>query len=264
MSVEVHVARLKARGWDWPILWDAVEMMARKENCLLTSYLCPAGVWTIGWGETEGVTRGMVWTADQADARLRQQVIRFTAAVRGMCTVYTTAHELSAMVVLAYNIGLGALRGSSVLRLHNRGDRAAAARAFALWNKARNPRTGQLEVLNGLVRRRAQEAAIYLTPESPEEEEPIAQAVESESRLVASPIAQGGAVTATGGTALGLLSVIEPAQQVATVADQGVGVIARLREALPGDPAVLLALLVAGAGVYVMWWRMRQRREGWA
>jgi lysozyme len=264
MSVELHVARLKARGWEWPILWEAVEMMARKENCLLTSYLCPAGVWTIGWGETEGVTKGMTWTPDQADARLRQQVIRFTAAVRGMCTVYTSAHELSALVVLAYNIGLRALRGSSVLRLHNQGDRAGAARAFALWNKARNPRTGKLEVLNGLVRRRAQEAAIYLTPETPEEEDPTPQAVEPESRLSASPIAQGGAVTAGGGTALGLLSVVDTAQQASTVADQGVGMVERLREALPVDPAVLLALLIEGAGVYVMWWRTKQRREGWA
>lgn len=262
MSLDLHIARLKGRGWEWPIPWAAVEMLARKEACVLTAYLCPAGVWTIGWGETEGVARGMVWTADQADARLRQQVIRYAAAVRGMCRVHTTPNQLGALVLLSYNIGLQALRGSSVLRLHNQGDPEGAARAFRLWDKARV--NGKLQPLRGLTIRRAQEAALYLTPETEDEEEPMPQAVADESRLIGSPIAQGGAVTAGGGTALGLLSVVDTAQQATTVADQGVGALHRLREALPVDPVILLCLLIAAAGAYVVCWRARQRREGWA
>lgn len=263
MSIELHVARLRGRGWEWPIPWPAVEILARKESCVLTAYLCPAGVWTIGWGETEGVTRGMVWTADQADARLRQQVIRYASTVRGMCRVYTTPNQLGALVLLSYNIGLQALRTSSVLRLHNAGDTEGAARAFRLWDKARV--NGKLQPLRGLTIRRAQEAALYLTPETDEEEEPTAQAVADESKLAASPIAQGGFVTTAGGGGLGLMALVDTAQQTSGVVDQSVGVLGRIRHELGVDPLVLLlTLVVVGAGAWVLRWRIKQRREGWA
>lgn len=71
-----------------------------------------------------------------------------------------TPNELGALVSLAYNIGVDALAGSTVLRRHNAGDREGAAHAFAMWNKARV--NGRLRVLPGLVKRRAAEAALYL------------------------------------------------------------------------------------------------------
>jgi hypothetical protein len=54
------------------------------------------------------------------------------------------------------------LKNVEALRKHNEGDYDAAARAFGLWNKAKNPATGQLQVLRGLTARRAAESALYL------------------------------------------------------------------------------------------------------
>jgi len=261
-AIDLHIARLKARPWQWAIPWPAVELIARAESCELAAYICPAGKPTIGWGETEGVRLGMRWTPDQADARLRQQLARFSARVAELCTVAPTPNQLGALTSLAYNIGVQALARSTVLRLHNAGDPDGAARAFALWNKARVG--GKLTIMRGLTRRRAAEAALYLTPQHAEQDEPMPQAVEPESSLAVSPIARGGAVTAGSGAALGLLSVAEQAQHSVSIADQGVGLIERVREALPVDPVILLALVVAAAGAYVWYWRSRQRREGWA
>jgi hypothetical protein len=68
------------------------------------------------------------------------------------------------MVSLAFNIGLGGFRTSSVLRAHKAGNTSAAANAFGLWNKATVD--GKLVEMPGLTRRRAAETALYLTPDA--------------------------------------------------------------------------------------------------
>ncbi len=126
------------------------------EGCKLVAYLCPAKVWTIGWGRTTTVKPGDTCTQAQADAWLIEEYDRFEKNVRALCKIGPSAAQLGAMVSLAYNIGIGNFGKSSVLANHNAGQFKAAAAAFALWNK------GGGRVLPGLVRRRAAEAALYL------------------------------------------------------------------------------------------------------
>lgn len=138
------------------------------ESFVAKAYICPAGVPTIGYGTTKGVTRedvrnGRTISIATAEALLREDVEVFERAVRQSLTRTATDNQLAAMVALAYNIGPAAFKSSSVLRFHNAGDFARAASAFSMWNKARNPTTGILQVLNGLTKRRAKEAELYLT-----------------------------------------------------------------------------------------------------
>lgn len=179
----------------WPIPYAGVQLLAEYEQgptggCALAAYRCPAGVWTIGWGETDGVRPGDVCTPEQADRWLVEDLGERAAAVRGHCTREPSPHELAALVSLAYNIGLAGLRRSTAMRAHNAGQHEAAARAFGLWNKARVG--GQLVELPGLTARRAREAALYLTPDA-DAQPRMPQAVEAESSLARSPIAQAGA-----------------------------------------------------------------------
>lgn len=259
--LDSHVARLKARNYAWPIAWEAVELMARREDCRLAAYQCIAGVWSIGWGETSGVTPDMVWTEDQADAHFLQQLRKYAARVEGMCTVPPSAHQLGALTSLAYNIGLAALAKSTVLRKHNAGDFDAAARAFALWNKARV--AGVLQPVRGLTLRRAAEAALYLAPTDDAPGERMPQAVEAESSLAKSPIAQGGAIT----TAVG---VVAGAKGLTDSLAGATGTLASVKafgdqvgEFLGLPPLLLLAGVLIAAGFTVMKWRKRQREEGW-
>ena len=244
----------------WPICMAAVALCAEKESLRLKAYKCPAGKWTLGWGETDGVRAGMVWTRPYADQRFCDSLAERSQAALDLCAEHPSDNELGAMVVLAYNIGTGAFAKSSVLRLHNNGDRLGASRAFSLFNKFRNPAHGSaLEVSNGLTIRRAQEAALYLTPDPDDEARParMPQAVAAESSLAASPINAGGAVAAGGG----VLTL------VSQYGDQATGFLATLKHGAEimglQLPVVLGGVMVVAGGV-VIYQRFKQRGAGWA
>lgn len=248
-------------GWSIPTV--AVGLIADEEQGpgggpALRAYRCPAGKWTCGFGETERITPTTVCTERQAWDWLCVDIAKRTAAVQAMCTRDPGPHELGAMVSLAYNIGLAALKTSTVLRAHNAGDSAAAARAFGLFNKARV--NGQLVPLAGLTRRRAREAALYLE-DAPASRQPTPQAVEPQTTLTTSPIAQTG--TIAGGVAVvDMLSKAGDAVgPVGTVLKEAKAV-ATETLGIPADwflPCVLLAI----AGI-VLFQRYKQRAGGWA
>lgn len=119
------------------------------------AYKCPAGVWTIGYGETLGVRSGDTIAQEAAMRQLDKRLDDFAARVREMAGEPTNAAQADAMTSLAYNIGLDAFRHSTVLRMHKRGLYGEAAAAFSMWNKAGG------RVLAGLTRRRAAEASMY-------------------------------------------------------------------------------------------------------
>ena len=113
---------------------------------------------TIGYGFTKGVKPGDTITLAEADARLIEELRPYEQAVWDGCTLRPNQNQFDAMVLLCFNIGAGGFARSSALRLHNMGDRAGAAQAFELWNKSSG------KVYAGLVRRRAEESDLYLTP----------------------------------------------------------------------------------------------------
>lgn len=215
--------------------------------------------WTCGYGATEGVTADTTMTREQADAALAAHLLQYEAAVRRACTLLPTQPQFDAMVSLCYNIGPAGFARSTVVKAHNRGDTQAAARAFALWNKAGG------RVLPGLTRRRALEAAMYLEP-APQlaahieqgaqplhPDEPPPQAIDPERPMHASQINRAGVVA--GGTA----AVATVAETARTVADVKYSAMAL------GDwlvPVLLLAVALLCA--YIVWERIKQRREGWA
>ena len=132
----------------------------------LMPYRCPAGRLTNGWGNTHGVRPGVTITLAQAEADLARNLDWAEACVERYATA-PNENEFAAMVSLCFNIGPDAGAGfpsSTVLRLHNRGDKAGAAAAFAMWRKMRDPGTGGLVDSAGLLRRRNIEANLYLTP----------------------------------------------------------------------------------------------------
>lgn len=242
----------------WPICQTAVELIAASEGCRLKAYRCPAGVWTCGWGETAGVTPSTAWTQDEADQRLLASLQDYTAQVQEMCTVPPTENELGALVSLAYNIGVEALRKSTALRQHNAGDAQAAARAFALWNKARV--RGVLQPLPGLTARRAAEAALYLRPDDGSPSLRMPQAVQAESSLAKSPIASSGAIAA--GT--GVVSIIGQAgDQIGTVGTTIKTAKTAVVETLGVPEGAFLPLVLVVAGGAAVYWRWRQRTGGW-
>jgi lysozyme len=133
-------------------------LIKRSEGLRLKAYKCPADVPTIGYGSTgPHVRMGMTITAEEAEALLRKDLERFERGVVEMAGKMTPG-QFSALVSFAFNLGLGKLRKSTLLKKHLAGDYEGAAREFAKWVNAGGKR------LPGLVTRRADEAALYRLP----------------------------------------------------------------------------------------------------
>lgn len=133
------------------------------EGCKLKSYPDPGtggDPWTIGWGSTGAdIKQGMTWTQQKCDERLLLDLQKFEAGVEAMVPAGLSHNEFSALCVLAYNIGLGALRNSTLMRKLKAGDRVGAAEEFTRWNKAGG------RVMAGLTRRRVAERELFLKPD---------------------------------------------------------------------------------------------------
>lgn len=141
---------------------NGLAMLKSFEGCELTAYQDSVGVWTIGYGWTQPVngkpvSKGMTITQDTADSLLCSGVVQYEKGVKGLLKVAVNQNQFDALVDFAYNLGVKALEGSTLLKKLNAGDYAGAADEFPRWNKAGG------KVLNGLVKRRAAERSLFLS-----------------------------------------------------------------------------------------------------
>ena len=140
----------------------------------LDPYIDPVGIWTIGWGHAISVGGSFLrgeqnrkqaqalypvgLTMDQAEALLRADLLDTCRDVEAAVTVPLTDNQFAALVSFTFNLGVGNLKKSTLLRLVNAGDFAGAAQEFKKWNRAGG------KVLLGLTRRREAEATLFQTP----------------------------------------------------------------------------------------------------
>jgi lysozyme len=107
------------------------------EGCVLTTYQCPAGIDTIGYGHTGfDVVPGLVWTQEQAEETLMRDLERYERAVESAITRPMTQGQFDACVSLCFNIGPHAFAKSTLVQRFNQGDIAGAGRQFTVWNRA--------------------------------------------------------------------------------------------------------------------------------
>ena len=139
-----------------------IEIIKQFEGCKLKAYKCPAGVWTIGWGNTQyldgsPVQEGDTITQADADIMLEKTVEGFRTQVVRVVPGTLPAGAVDALTSFAYNCGTAALQKSTLLKRikENPMNLKAIEAEFARWNK------GGGKVLPGLVRRRAMEYKMY-------------------------------------------------------------------------------------------------------
>lgn len=128
--------------------------MAIHEGYRGQAYNDGVGVQTIGFGTTKDVKPGDTITVERGLILLARDVGAHEAGIRkciGDTPLYQ--HEWDAAVSLAYNIGVKAFCGSTVLKRWKAGDYAGGCDAFLMWNKAGG------KVMRGLVKRRTEERA---------------------------------------------------------------------------------------------------------
>lgn len=127
------------------------------EGLRLTAYKCSAGIWTIGWGHTDGVKQGDKITLEQAEEMYRVDTHIRREAVDAVVDVELTNGQFSALVSLCFNIGNSAFTKSTLVKKLNEGDMLGAAMEFQKWSKIGPDRS------KGLLRRRFLEAAEFLS-----------------------------------------------------------------------------------------------------
>lgn len=141
-----------------------LDLIKKYEGISLEPYLCPAGIPTIGYGNTRYNDGAKVTlddkpiTEQEATEMLQYQCNTiYGKCVNNNITSKTTQEQFDAMVSFTWNLGCGNFRTSTLLRKHNAKDYDGASNEFLRWNKSGG------KILRGLTRRREEERGLYLS-----------------------------------------------------------------------------------------------------
>lgn len=135
-------------------------LIKEHEGLRLTSYLDPVGVATVGYGSTRNVRLGMEITEEEAESRLREDVLEAASAVNLLVRVKLTESMRDALISWTFNLGAKKLRISTLLRKLNEKRYEEIPNEIKRWTFGRV--NGEAVTLPGLVRRRNDEAALFL------------------------------------------------------------------------------------------------------
>lgn len=134
------------------------------EGLRTSAYKCPAGIWTIGYGHTANVTKDMKITQKEAERLLLSDLAYFEKSVTNLVQETSfTQSQFDALVSFAFNVGVGSLAASTLLKKFLAGDTQGAADEFLKWNKTKSPETGRKIEIKGLTLRRQAERRLFLS-----------------------------------------------------------------------------------------------------
>lgn len=133
----------------------AKHFITKWEGFSAEAYKCSAGVWTIGYGHIKGVNPGDIVTKEQALDDLESDMADAIRCVDEYVDVEICDAQAAALISFVFNLGCGAFRSSTLLKLLNAGKFEEAALQFARWNKAGG------KVVDGLSNRRAAERKLF-------------------------------------------------------------------------------------------------------
>ena len=137
---------------------QAIALIKQFEGCRLSAYQDIRGIWTIGFGETAGVTEGMTITQEQADEYLARDLQSFAAAIDRLITTKLNDNQFSALLDFTYNLGSGTLQRSTLRMQINRGELSGIPRQLEKYCYAGTIKS------TGLIRRRQAETTLWSTP----------------------------------------------------------------------------------------------------
>jgi len=135
-------------------------LIKQEEGFRSDAYQDGGGVWTIGYGSTR-INGRPVTKGDKVDepTALQMLITKANSDLSEVSAVLKTnlnQNQTDAIASFVYNIGLGQFKSSTLLSKLNASDFAGAADQFARWIYDNG------KVVNGLIRRRAQERALFL------------------------------------------------------------------------------------------------------
>lgn len=136
---------------------EGINLIKKFEGCRLTAYRCPAGILTIGYGHTgSDVSASQTITQERAEQLLKVDLMVHCNNIEKLVKVPLTQAQFDALVSFEYNIGYGAFKNSTLLKLLNEGKYRESAEQFTRWVYANG------KVLAGLQKRREEEKRLFL------------------------------------------------------------------------------------------------------
>lgn len=181
---------------------EGIAFIKQWEGLRLDAYKCSAGEWTIGYGHTATAKEGMKITQTEAERLLYQDLSLYETAVTRAVTAQLSDNQFAALVSWSYNVGITAMRNSSLIRKLNQGDYGSVPGELARWNKVKG------KVNRGLSNRRAAEAGLWargsfvasrdVEPAEPSAPSPVAEASKL-GGVAAAAAAAAPAITSLGG-----------------------------------------------------------------
>lgn len=143
---------------------NGIKLIKNFEGLELKAYYDIAGVLTIGYGWTNKINGkdiypGMTITEQEAERLLRCGLVKYEEGVNSMLKVKVNQNQYDALVSFAYNLGVSALRNSTLMKKLNAGDFAGASDEFPKWNRATI--NGIKKSVAGLTRRRLAEQYLF-------------------------------------------------------------------------------------------------------
>ncbi|MFN6991805.1 MAG: lysozyme [Fervidobacterium sp.] len=137
----------------------AKELIKKFEGLRLKAYKCPAGIWTIGYGHTKGVTKGMEITQEQAEKILENDIAEIAEQIKKL-GLQLNENQFNAILSFVFNIGIGKFAGSTMCRLLRQKNYKDAGNEFYRWCYAGG------KVLEGLKKRREAERELFFRGEN--------------------------------------------------------------------------------------------------
>ena len=154
---------------------EGIKLIKNFEGCHYKPYLCPAMLWTVGYGHVLTPQQHRLkisqrktfplpkehdrkWSQEEVDDLLRKDLLRFENGLRRLLpAVPLTQNQFDALVSFSFNLGLGTLQRSTVRSALLRGDEERAIDVLLMYRRAGG------KILRGLERRRAAEAALFFS-----------------------------------------------------------------------------------------------------
>lgn len=142
---------------------SGIDLIKKYEGLRLKAYKCPAGIWTIGYGHTNGVMKGDVTNEIGATEMLKEDLVWAERAVT-QTGVELNQNQFDALVSLTFNIGSSNFKKQWLEVVKENPNDGRLYDKFMKWVKATDPNTGEKVTLPGLVKRRKEEAELYFEP----------------------------------------------------------------------------------------------------
>jgi len=134
---------------------EGLALIKKFEGCRLKAYRCSANVLTIGYGHTGGVKEDDAISQPEADELLKEDIAKFEKYVDDNVMVELNQSQFDALVAWTFNLGVGNLRSSTMLKKLNESDYDSVPSEMKRWNKAGG------KTLDGLIRRRKAEGLLF-------------------------------------------------------------------------------------------------------